>query len=307
MFETLLLLAAINYDVEVVRASAVKAYDVVVERAESLKAAPPVDVSQFACKIRTTNGMGSGVVTSRGVVTCLHVVNGQSSIEVTFGNETAKGLIVASDSKNDLAVLAVVWKERRPTAELSVPGVKIGDSLKSAGRCKDGTITIEDHSCVLIPPGEILFTNPSNAGRSGAGLFNASGKLVGIVSGNIVSVEPYTGIAIGDTPLRSLIGETVEMTCYTAKGPQGRTWCVFCNWYHTANGIGNRRTAINYVQVDGDTSPEVQEPDGTKRKCWLPCTVWVGADGPRYLEGFHTLDQLWERYQRPGNHPEVKP
>ncbi len=67
-------------------------YDVTILRSAAPAA---VDVSQYACKLTMNNSaghvvaIGSGVKTSKGVLTCLHVVQGQSIINVTCDGETA--------------------------------------------------------------------------------------------------------------------------------------------------------------------------------------------------------------------------
>lgn len=171
---------------------------------------PEADVSQYACKIRFPNGMGSGVNTAKGVVTCWHVVAGQSQIDVTCGDETARGTVLFYDQQNDLAVMSVAWKQPHPTAELAESPATKGDAIKSSGRCKDGTINVEDHTCLATSGYEVRFENPSNAGRSGAGLFDAKGKLVGVIHGNAVDVEPCIGLATGVDAVRYLVGNVKD-------------------------------------------------------------------------------------------------
>jgi hypothetical protein len=181
----LILVAAIGSDPKPV-------YDVTVKR---IPFVVNVDVGQFACKIRYKGGMGSGVITEKGVVTCFHVVNGQSTVQVTCGDETADGHAVVIDRDYDLALLSVAWTKTHAVAKVSPSSPEKGARLQSAGRCKDGTITVEEHLCESNDKKDIRFSNCSNTGRSGAGLFNRSGELVGIVYGNSVDVEPFTGLA----------------------------------------------------------------------------------------------------------------
>lgn len=167
-------------------------YDVKIIRTP---AAASVDVSQYACKVYAGRAMGSGANTAKGVVTCYHVIEGQSSIEVVCGDERAKATVVVVDRDYDLALLSVSWKQSHPIAELAAESPAKGAVLKSAGRCKDGTVTVEDHIVDSNDKKDIRFTNCSNSGRSGSGIFSSDGKLVGIVYGNSVDTEPYTGLA----------------------------------------------------------------------------------------------------------------
>lgn len=187
MFASLLLIAAL--------AAPSPEYDVTIKKTPAVASADSVDVSRFACKIYLKNAMGSGVNTAKGVVTCLHVVQNEPSIEVVCGDERATAIISVIDRGYDLALLTVAWKQPHPAAELADKSPASGDKLRSAGRCKDGTITVEDHVCESNDRTDIYFTNCSNTGRSGAGIFNADGRLVGIIHGNAVKTEPYSGLA----------------------------------------------------------------------------------------------------------------
>lgn len=175
-------------------------YDVTVKRV----AAAPVNVEQFACKIylmgtvngkRVATGMGSGVITDKGVVTCFHVIDGQRDIDVLCAGETANATVVVVDRDYDLALLNVAWAKPHPVAKLASESPLTGAILTSAGRCKDGTISVESHTVEDNNKKDIRFTNCSNSGRSGAGIFNRAGEVVGIIHGNSVDKEPYVGLA----------------------------------------------------------------------------------------------------------------
>ncbi len=176
-------------------------YDVTVKRVAT---AGYVDVEKCACKIylmgtangkRVVKGMGSGVNTEKGVVTCYHVIDGQRDIEVACCGETAVATVVVIDRDYDLALLSVPWNSPHEKAKMASESPTDGKTLRSAGRCKDGTISVEHHEWLSTDKNDIEFTNCANSGRSGAGLFNWSGELVGIIHGNRVEKEPYTGLA----------------------------------------------------------------------------------------------------------------
>ena len=141
--------------------------------------------------------IGSGVVINAAgqIMTAYHVVEGASSIKVTFADGTdASAEIVDSTPENDIAVL-------QPTSPpgLIVPavlggGVQIGDDTYAVGNPLglggslsagvvsglDRTVTRENGDGDL--KGLIQFDAAVNPGSSGGPLTNRAGQVVGIVT-----------------------------------------------------------------------------------------------------------------------------
>lgn len=145
----------------------------------------------------TETSAGSGVIiSSEGyILTCNHVVEGATSVEVTLRNGNAyDAALVGSDEASDLAVLKIsaqeplTYVEQGHSADL-VAGeqvVAIGNPLGSLG----GTVTV---GYVSSTEREIEMSDGSkmtliqtdaaiNSGNSGGGLFNLVGELIGIVN-----------------------------------------------------------------------------------------------------------------------------
>ena len=154
------------------------------------------------------------------VVTNNHVVDGASSITVTFtdGNGYSAELLGA-DKYADLAVLSL---ENAPadlnpleivassSLEVGDPVIAVGSPYGLQGSVTSGIISAlgrtisEDLSGSVIIPGVIQTSTPINSGNSGGPLVNYAGQVVGITTA-IVSDSQGLGFAIpSDTILREI-------------------------------------------------------------------------------------------------------
>jgi Trypsin-like peptidase domain len=164
---------------------------------ESIRVASS-NLLKYAVKLRakdTRSALASGVNTADGIVTCAHVVDGFSEFTVDCDGESATAKVVNVDNAHDLALLSVKWLNPHSQAILTDRHPSPEEQLTSVGRQKDGTFSIELHSLQKIENCEYLYSNPPQEGRSGSGVFTSEGKLVGIVLGKIVDIEPYIGRA----------------------------------------------------------------------------------------------------------------
>lgn len=142
-----------------------------------------------------SKGAGSGVIISKDgkIVTNAHVIDGASKITVrTRDGKEHNASLLGSDAKTDLAVLKVEANNLVPatygvssTLVVGEPVLAIGNPLgELGGTVTDGIISalgrqIEVDGQTMT----LLQTNASiNPGNSGGGLFDAEGKLVGIVN-----------------------------------------------------------------------------------------------------------------------------
>ncbi len=179
-------------------------------------------VRHSVVEVYTPDGAGSGVfISSDGVIlTCYHVVEGASSIEVvTVDGERYDALLYGSDTWSDLAILKITAEKSFPYATFArsanadssciVVGetvIAIGNSLGSLG----GSITsgiiagISREIAVEGVPMTLIQTDATvSPGNSGGGLFNLYGELVGIVNAKSVAASAgEIGFAIpSDTAL----------------------------------------------------------------------------------------------------------
>ncbi len=141
-------------------------------------------------------GLGSGViVNARGaILTAFHVVDGATSIRVSFVDGTrSRAAIASTDPENDIAVLL---PERTP--EVIVPAVlggagQVGEEAYAVGHplgyfasLSSGVISGLERS-VKGPDGKTLhgliqFDAAVNPGNSGGPLLNRAGQVIGIVT-----------------------------------------------------------------------------------------------------------------------------
>jgi serine protease Do len=132
-------------------------------------------------------GLGSGVVTGTGtVITNCHVATAGGSLSVKVGSEQFSASVEVADEEYDLCRLSVTG--------LTAPAVNIGtaDSLKTGqkvyaiGSPQGLELTISDgivSGMRDLPQGRVIQTTaPISPGSSGGPLFDAYGRLVGIMT-----------------------------------------------------------------------------------------------------------------------------
>ena len=170
-------------------------------------------------------GSGSGVIlTADGyIATCAHVVDGAKKLTVTLNDDTAyDATVVGTDSRNDLAIIKIEATGLTPaslgdSAMLTVGEdvIAIGNPLgELRGTATSGiisavkrTIEVEDVEMELIQTDAAI-----SPGNSGGGLFNASGRLIGIVNAKVSdSRAEGLGFAI---PVNSVYQEINDLLNY---------------------------------------------------------------------------------------------
>ena len=170
-------------------------------------------------------GSGSGVILSEDgyIATCAHVVDGAKSVKVTLNDDTSyDATIVGTDAKNDIAIIkidatglvpAVVGDSQTLTvgSEVIAIGNPLGElrGTATAGiiSATNRTIEVEGQAMTLIPPDAAL-----SPGNSGGGLFDATGKLIGIVNAKVSdSRAEGLGLAI---PVNSVLDEISDLLNY---------------------------------------------------------------------------------------------
>ncbi len=160
------------------------------------------------------SGLGSGVIISdRGdILTSLHVVEGASSIEVTFADgTTSAAAITATQPENDIAV---IQPDRVPdplvAAVLGNPGALregdeafvVGNPLGLYGSMSAGVISgfnraFQPETTDQVIHGLIQIDAAVNPGNSGGPLLNRYGEVVGIVTGIANPTKQHVFIGIG--------------------------------------------------------------------------------------------------------------
>jgi hypothetical protein len=180
-------------------------------------------VASVRIRVRDAQGInyGSGtVIDSRAgrslVLTCGHIFRGvpkNATIEVDrFEGKKAiahRGTIITYDLKADVGLMSIETDKPVPTARLAPAdgGPRRGDSLVGIG-CGGGRLPLKiavrvTGVNVYLGPGNLECTGMPQQGRSGGGLFDQSGRLVGVC----FAAEPRNrrGLYASLQPIHSLL------------------------------------------------------------------------------------------------------
>jgi len=169
-------------------------------------------------------GLGSGVVVDNfgDILTSLHVIDGATTIQVTFADGTrSEAQVVMQMPELDLAVIQAVDTPLVVVpATLGNPGaMRVGDEAFVVGNpfglygsMTSGVISGFDRvfsvpdSHIKIP-GMIQFDAAANPGNSGGPLLNRQGHVIGIVTGLINPTEETFFVGIGfAVPINTALG-----------------------------------------------------------------------------------------------------
>ncbi len=174
--------------------------------------------------------LGSGVIIDKGglILTNNHVIKDADEITVKFANkQEAKGKIVGTDPKTDLAVIRVSSKEDLPVVALGNSdalhvgewAIAIGNPFGLDHTLTVGVISATGRSEVGIAAYEnFIQTDASiNPGNSGGPLLNIRGEVIGINTAIVASGQGI-GFAIPVNMARKVMGDLVK------KGKVTRGW-----------------------------------------------------------------------------------
>jgi S1-C subfamily serine protease len=162
----------------------------------------------------TGSGLGSGVVVddSGTILTCLHVVQGASDIEVDFADGTkSTAQVVSTQPENDLAVLepAVIPDNLTAATLASASTLNVGDQVAAIGSpfglaesLSSGVVSGLGREFTSAESGQTLtnliqFDAAVNPGNSGGPLVDRSGEVVGIVTGLLNPTQSTFFVGIG--------------------------------------------------------------------------------------------------------------
>lgn len=168
---------------------------------------------------------GSGVIlTSDGyIATCAHVIEDATKITVTLNDDTTyAATLVGADTRNDIAIIKIeatglVAAEIGNSDMLTVGEdvIAIGNPLgELRGTATSGiisairrTVVVENTEMELVQTDAAI-----SPGNSGGGLFNASGKLIGIVNAK-ASGDNAEGLAFA-IPINNVLNEINDLLQY---------------------------------------------------------------------------------------------
>jgi len=179
-------------------------------------------VEIYTQKNGRSHGAGSGVILSKDgyIVTNYHVIERATKIDVTLTNgKEYEAEVIGSDDELDIALIKISAFSLKPAFLGKSSSVRPGDKVIAIGNplgYLGGTVTEGIVSAVDRPIDEyseekylLQFSAPINGGNSGGGLFDADGKLIGIVTAKMVGVGVEgLGFAI---PIDSVIEIIIEI------------------------------------------------------------------------------------------------
>ena len=170
-------------------------------------------------------GSGSGVILTEDgyIATCAHVVDGAKSVKVTLNDDTSyDAAIVGTDKKNDIAIIKIDAKDLTPAVVGDSETLTVGSEVIAIGNplgelrgtatagiisAVNRTIEVEGQAMTLIQTDAAI-----SPGNSGGGLFDATGKLIGIVNAKVSdSRAEGLGFAI---PVNSVLDEISDLLNY---------------------------------------------------------------------------------------------
>ena len=164
-----------------------------------------VNITVYGNQSIAALGSGTGIVMSEDgyIITNAHVVDGGTSVNVTFSDDTdANGTIIGMDATTDLAVVKVDKSGLIPAEFGDSSALKVGERIVAIGNAGglSSTITQGIVSGLDRDLGEgarslklIQVDAAINPGNSGGPLINRFGQVIGINSSKIASVD-YEGI-----------------------------------------------------------------------------------------------------------------
>jgi len=224
---------------------------------------------------------GSGFVYSHQgrnvVITNYHVVQGTTSLSVTFQNGNGySATVLGSDPYADLAIVSVSapTDEFKPlkisgssTLRVGEPVIAIGNPYGLVGSLTTGVISalgrtiVEDTANRFSIANVIQTSTPINPGNSGGPMLNAAGDVIGITTA-IVSDSQGLAFAIPSNTILREIGALISTGTYSGHSYLGVNGNDMN--YNAAKQLGSSVTygwRIATVVKDGPSYGKLQEGD----------------------------------------------
>lgn len=263
--------------------------DATVAQAAAAKALPSVVVVNVSSSSAT--GLGSGVIydTDGNIITNNHVIDGATSVSVTYDGKSYDASVVGTDASSDLAVIHVDWGDTQVTPMEIADSDKlvVGDWVMTVGSpfgldqsVSAGIVSsLARNQMMKSASGNTLYTNliqtdaAINPGNSGGALVNSEGKLVGICTLFSSDTESFAGIGFAipsnyakDVADKIIAGETVthayiglSMSTVTAQNAKANDLSVTSGAYVAKVTDGGPAAAAG-IQV-GDVITKVNGED----------------------------------------------
>ena len=235
------------------------------------------------------SGSGTCVRSSGGrclVLTCEHIARGvrDPRYRVRQGSRSFPAVLIASDRKVDATVLSI--EAEIPAANMASDD-SVSQSLVSVG--SGSAIT---HGLISRDRGTIMTDGQQVEGRSGGGLFDNAGRLVGVINGTRLDQQQsiYTPVSAmrGLIPveLGAMAPQVTQVTFWAAPFP-----CGPCNRSHKNIGGGDASTVV--TRQVGPARWMTADWLASNPKAGYPFHSWHGPTGEMHvIYGCQSLDSL---------------
>jgi tetratricopeptide (TPR) repeat protein len=152
------------------------------------QASPSVVTVVVLDEAGTVEGTGSGIAVGAGrIVTACHVVEDATRIEVRGGTESGKAAsLIGMDRPNDLCLLQAPGLTSVPAKLRAVDSSLVGEEIFALGNPLGLGLAISKGNVAGLRNDDgisrIIGTAPVSPGSSGGGIFDSSGRLIGITT-----------------------------------------------------------------------------------------------------------------------------
>ena len=239
------------------------------------------------CQIMGDIASGSGFIYSvqgqvANIVTCWHVVEGQSYLDVKLHDgRVARAKVVGSDYRSDVAVIKITGISNLTPLPLADSGALVaGEPVIVVGSPEGlfetvtyGVLSRTNYVDYFASVGGWLHANlieydaPSNHGNSGGPVFNKEGQVIGIVSWGLPDTNDMS-CAVSSNKIKRVADAIIDHGYFTHSILPG-SWSMwdmsparaismaldtcFGVWFEYANGVGGVQANDVAIAVDGMT------------------------------------------------------
>jgi serine protease Do len=215
-----------------------------------------------------TTEMGSGVILSpQRVVTNCHVVRNARTIRLSHGSESWEATLESGDEYRDLCFLVVARPIGNPPAMGGAENIRVSIPVYAVGysngkfRASSGNIK-GLYLCACDGGRVIRVSAPFDPGASGGGLFDAAGRLLGILTfKSVAGGEFHFAVPIG---WMKMLGKTVAGNG-SGKGTFWENIAASSNYFLVACDLRARKDWKGLLKVTLDWTR--QEPDNPE--AWM--------------------------------------
>lgn len=199
-----------------------------------------VTTNYFGQQVSAAAGSGFVISSDGYIVTNYHVIEGASTIKVTFYDGTEySATLVGGEQSNDVAVLKIDASGLTPVIIGDADAMNVGQAVTAIGNPLGeltfsqtaGIISAKDRTVTLSGGTEINMLQTDctiNSGNSGGPLFNSYGEVIGITSAKYSNNGSYSeatiegiGFAIPINDVIDIIQDLIEHGYVTGKPSVG--------------------------------------------------------------------------------------